>query len=145
MLFNGRSEQRILAWREFRNSLQSWPDDLHRVADAWRLAPTIGNYLTFDRTDNWPDAWQLMNDNMFCDVGLALGMFYTLYYSSYPHKDSLQLQGIRLQKSHKDINLVICEGGLYVLNYDIGKVVNILAIPQDGIVNYKLTPADLIR
>ena len=82
---------------------------------------------------------------MYCDISLALGMFYTLYYSSYPHKNRLQLQGIRLQKNHKDINLVICEGGLYVLNYDIGKVVNILAIPQDGIVNYNLTPADLIR
>ena len=145
MLFNGRSEQRILAWREFRNSLQSWPDDLYRVADAWKTAPQIGNYLTFDRTDNWPDAWQLMNDNMFCDVGLALGMFYTLYYSSYPHKDSMQLKGIRLQKSHKDINLVICEGGLYVLNYDIGKVVNILTIPPDGTVNYTLTAKQLIR
>lgn len=145
MLFNGRPEQRILAWREFRKSLNNWPNDLNSVAEAWKLAPQIGHYLTFDKIEDWPDAWQLMSENMFCDVGLALGMFYTLYYSSYPHKNSLQMQGIRLQKNHQDINLVICEGGKYVLNYHYGSVVNILAVPTDGMINYTLSPKELIK
>ena len=123
MWFNGRTEQRILEWRAFRQSLTDWPTDLDRVATTWAKAPLM-NYLHMDHKEQWPDPWRLIADNSYCDIGVALGMFYTLYYSSYPHKESMRMAGYRLRSSHKEVNLVICEGEKYVLNYELGRVVN---------------------
>lgn len=123
MWFNGRTEQRIIQWRRFRRSLTDWPVDLERVAKTWAQAPLI-NYLHQDHPEKWPQPWQLVADNIYCDLGVALGMLYTLYYSSYPHKESMNMVGYKLRSSHKEVNLVICEGGKYMLNYDVGLVVN---------------------
>ena len=123
MWFNGRSEHRILAWREFRRSLDTWPNDLDRVAAVWAKAPLI-NHLHQDHPEQWPDPWELISSNIYCDIGVALGMLYTLYYSSYPHRESLRIVGYKLRSSHKEVNLVICEREKYVLNYELGSVVN---------------------
>ena len=144
MWFNGRSEQRILAWREFRQQLSSWPADLNKVVDVWSKAPTI-NYLTQDNPGEWPDAWQLVSDNLYCDIGIALGMFYTLQYSTYPHKDTMRLRGYKLRSSHKEVNLVLCEGEKYVLNYEYGRVVNTLHFSQGDEMTYDYPAEYMMR
>ena len=142
MWFDGRTEQRIIAWRNFRKGLVTWPDDLDRVAIAWSKAPTR-NYLTQDESNRWPDPWQLISDNVYCDISVALGMFYTLALSSYPHKDTMRLVGYRLRRSHKEVNLVLCEDGKYSLNYEWGRVVNIPDFSEMGSPVYNYSPADL--
>ena len=124
-MFSGRTENKILAWREFRNSLNSWPEDIHTVAKVWGTAPLTNNYLTFDNHENWPDPWSLITDSVFCDISVALGMFYTLYYSSYENKESMQLQHYQLIQEHQILNLVSLEDGKYMLNYHVGRPVNI--------------------
>ena len=124
-MFSGRSEQKILNWREFRSSLITWPDDIERVAKAWTHAPLSSNYLVFDNPRKWPDAWSLINDGIFCDISVALGMFYTLYYSSYPHKDTMKIEHYHLPHKHQTLNLVSLEQGKYMLNYQLGRSVNI--------------------
>ena len=143
MWFDGRTEQRIVAWRQFRKDLQQWPDGLDRVAAVWAKAP-IRNYLTQDESEKWPEPWQMIADNCYCDIAVALGMFYTLYYSSYPQKEQMQLIGYKLRSEHKEFNLVLCEGEKYVLNYELGRVVNIPDVSQLGTVTYNYTAQDLI-
>ena len=144
MWFNGRSEQRILAWREFRQQLNSWPADIQTVVDVWSKAPTT-NYLTQDNPHEWPEAWQLVSDNLYCDIGIALGMFYTLYYSSYPQKDTMRLRGYKLRSSHKEVNLVLCEGEKYVLNYEYGRVVNTLRFSSGDELTYDYPAEYMMR
>lgn len=143
MWFNGRTEDRILEWRKFRKTLINWPSDLDMVAKTWAKAP-IRNYLTQDHPEQWPKPWDLISDNSYCDIAVALGMFYTLYHSSYPHKETLRLVGYKLRSEHKEFNLVLCEEEKYVLNYELGGVVNIPDVSQLGTVTYNYTAADLI-
>ena len=143
MWFNGRTEQRILNWRQFRKSLDVWPNDLDKVARTWASAPLV-NYLHQDHKEQWPCAWQMIADNLYCDIAVALGMFYTLYYSSYPQKETLRMVGYKLRSEHKEFNLVICEGEKYVLNYDLGRVVNIPDVSQLGTITYNYTPRELL-
>jgi hypothetical protein len=143
MWFDGRSETKILNWREFRNNLSNWPDDIALVAEAWKQAPTTNRYLCTDNLDIWPDAWELITNNNYCDIGISLGMLYTLYYSSYPYKDTLKLQGFRLKKSHSEYNLLLCQQGKYTLNYNVGDVVNIQSIPSDAEHTYTITISEL--
>jgi hypothetical protein len=128
--FTGRPEQRILNWRCYRQNLA--PDHQVKVARDWATCPLMVNYLTLDDPSSWPDAWTLIGQGMYCDAARALGMYYTLYYSDYRHRDHMVLQCYRDRKNHQYLNLVNCESGKYMLNYDLGAVVNISTI-GDGL------------
>jgi hypothetical protein len=142
-MFSGRAESKIISWRDFRNQLTNWPEDIELVAKKWALAPQVNNYLSFDNSNYWPDAWSLINDGMFCDISIALGVFYTLYYSNYDKKETIQIEHYQLPKEHQTLNLVSLEGGKYMLNYHVGRPVNILQLDFLPTPRYVLTAHDL--
>jgi hypothetical protein len=142
-MFQGKSEIKILAWREFRNSLSVWPDDIEQVAKIWTKAPITNNYLAYDTTENWPDPWALISTGIFCDISIALGIFYTLYYSSYPYKEQMKILHYKLASEHQTLNLVSLEEGKYMLNYQLGQSVNIQQVKQLSNPNFIVTAQDL--
>lgn len=132
-MFSGPPEHKILQWREFRSQLNEWPKSINIVAKIWAKAPITNNYLEYDHVEQWPDAWTLINDGIYCDISIALGMFYTLYYSEYEHKNSMKIECYKLIDKHQILNLVNLEQGKYMLNWNLGEAVNILslgALPQ---------------
>jgi hypothetical protein len=142
-MFTGRSEENILAWRDFRNQLTTWPGDIETVAKAWALAPLSKSYLAFDDTLKWPDAWSLVSGGIYCDISVALGMFYTLYYSSYEHKSTMQIRHYHIRSQHQTLNLVSLEDGKYMLNYHQGRSVNILELEPLPAPVYTVTAQEL--
>jgi hypothetical protein len=138
-MFTGKPEQRILQWRDLRQSLGTWPQDYATVAQAWTKAPLSNHYLTWQDHGTWPGAWQLINDNIWCDASVALGMFYTIYYSDYPLKHTLELRHYQLREQQRDLNLLCCEDMKYVLNYSYGEVVNTTRMPPLP------SPAEILR
>ena len=132
-MFSGKLETKILSWKDFRDQLTDWPSDIQKVSKEWAKAPLSNIYLAYDHVEKWPDAWTLIGDGIYCDISVALGMFYTLYYSSYGNKDNMKIECYKLTDRHEIINLVNLEDGKYMLNWNVGEVVNILslgALPQ---------------
>jgi hypothetical protein len=142
-MFSGRGENKLLSWREFRNGLEAWPEDIDSVVKKWAQAPISSNYLTYENSKKWPDAWTLISDSVFCDISIALGMFYTLYYSSYDYKDTMKIEHYHLPKDHLTLNLVSLEDGKYMLNYHSGRSVNILMTADLPSPKYIVTANDL--
>lgn len=72
--------QRLNYWRDFRLSLgeMNLCQSLEATVKLWSYAPFVKHYLNHDLPDNWPDPWQLLHDNYYCDLAKTLGMFYTL-------------------------------------------------------------------
>lgn len=76
---------------EYETRLQSWHDLKENVRNSelktkcikidewWQHAPTVNHYLHLKDTKNWPDPWELLVENLYCNVAKALGMCYTLY------------------------------------------------------------------
>ena len=135
---------RILKWREWRNSLTllSLEDCLKEVAVAWAKAPIVNHYLIPDEISEWPDPWNLINDNIYCDLSITLGMFYTLTLCDNPNiNDNVRIE---IYKSNDGwINLCSVEGGLYMLNYNLGSVVNNSTIPNLGNPTFIYSKIDL--
>ena len=135
---------RILKWREWRNSLTllSLEDCLKEVAVAWAKAPIVNHYLIPDEISEWPDPWNLINDNIYCDLSITLGMFYTLALCDNPNiNDNVRIE---IYKSNDGwINLCSVEGGLYMLNYNLGSVVNNSTIPNLGNPTFIYSKIDL--
>lgn len=77
-MFDTYGLERIRAWREFRNSLETSDNPLRDVAELWASAPFVNNYLVDYRPDEWPDPWQLILETDLDDLAIALGMCYSI-------------------------------------------------------------------
>ena len=139
--FTKRGTENILQWREFRRSVTK--NHISSVVDAWTDCPIIDSYLEFDNPRHWPDPWTLISDGVYDDTARCLGIFYTLYYTTYPHKDSMVIEIYRDRTEHEYLNLVRCEGGLYTLNYREGSVVNNLIVSPTAELITTVTPKQL--
>jgi len=124
MWFNEPEDSRIVSWRHWRESLNSLPKDeiLQKVVDTWSQVPTVMHLLSPDQPRDWPNPWQLITDNYYCDLAINLGMFYSLALV-----ESVKFDDICIE-IYKDlngwINLSSVDQGKYVLNYSHGKIVN---------------------
>ena len=135
---------RILQWRSWRNSLTplSLNECLAEVANAWAKAPIVNHYLVPDTTDDWPDPWTLINDNIYCDLGITLGMFYSLALCDNPHiEDNIRIEIYRSPEGWT--NLCSVANGLYMLNWEPRSIVNISTIPNKGELVFAYSKIDL--
>jgi len=139
--FTKYSTENILQWREFRRSLHS--DHLNSIAAAWSICPLIDSYLEFDNPRNWPDPWTLISEGIYDDTARCLGIFYTIYFTSYAKKDNMVIEVYRDRTRHEYLNLVRCEDQLYTLNYTEGQVVNNLIIEPTAELITKVTAKHL--
>lgn len=81
--------------------------------------PWTAYYLHWDDLDQWPDPWQLLQDDRFCDLARGLGIMYTI---ALLDRDDLGA-AVLAQCDHD--NLVLVADGKYVLNWKLDSIVNI--------------------
>jgi hypothetical protein len=124
MWFNQSPDYRILLWREWRNELEklSLSEAINKVAQDWAKVPTVTHYLAPDRIADWPNPWQLVTDNLYCDLSITLGIYYSLALLEKTEITDLRLQIYRTPEGWLNLSSVNQEK--YVLNYHHGKVVN---------------------
>ena len=145
MWYNISCADRLLRWRDWRHSLDdlSYDQALIEVSKTWMMVPRVNHYLTPDEIESWPTPWELINDNMYCDLAVALGMLYSLQLSkhSQEHKFSLAI----IKHDSNWMNLCLADGWLSVLNWQEGFVVNTPTLPVTAIVQYHYNKVDLAR
>jgi hypothetical protein len=114
-------EQRLHAWGVLRESVQhaSVEQAIAEVNAWWFRAPWRAYHLHWDDRPNWPDPWELLSDNIYCDLARGLGILYTITLL-----DRADLQDSVLTESDQG-NLVLVQQGKYILNWDSEQVLNI--------------------
>lgn len=112
--------ERLQSWVDLRHNLINLPFDQQcvQVDEWWQRAPLISHYLHPDEMGEWPDPWELLNENTYCQVARALGICYTL--KCLGHTD---IELIQANDDVEDNILVRC--GKYILNYHPNSVLNI--------------------
>jgi hypothetical protein len=135
MWFNESPDNRILSWRAWRDKLEekSLDEVAEIVAADWAKVPTVMHYLAPDQISDWPNPWQLITDSLYCNLSIALGMYYSLALLDHPRITDLRLQVYKIPEGW--LNLSSINQGKYVLNYNHGKVVNTsqLSISQENL------------
>jgi hypothetical protein len=74
-------DDRLLEWRLLREQAeqeQNLESLLVLVDTFWQRAPTIPHYLHIDDYLKWPNPWELLVENNFCELAKCLGIVYTL-------------------------------------------------------------------
>ena len=121
-MWQSHSEKRLVAWADLRNSCKENPsldEVITTIHDWWQQAPMVLHYLHCDLVDDWPDPWDLIAENTYCSLAKCLGMCYTIRMLGRQDVDDVCI----LEIDNNDY-IVQVNNGLYCLNWNINKVVN---------------------
>lgn len=115
-------QSRLRSWANLRESLTNTDiENICIVTDQyWQQSPIMNHYLHPVDIDNWPDPWQLLDDNLYCPYARALGMIYTLSMLGISDIDLVEAT----DHNSIDVVLVLVDRAKYVLNYWPNTVVN---------------------
>jgi hypothetical protein len=92
---------------------------LAAVNSWWFTAPWQPYYLHWDDQPNWPDPWQLLSDDVYCDLARALGIVYTISML-----DRVDMAPATLVLTEDGSNLVQVAKEKYILNWEADQIVN---------------------
>lgn len=147
--WNLRISDRLSQWKDFRRHLSELPLDraLAECNALWSTAPFVNYYLSADDPQNWPDPWTLLAENYYCDVAKALGIIYTINFTS--HKSiPIEFKVFYDLEDKTRYNLVYLAEGKYILNYWPHEIVNnelLKSKPLQLIYQYSRSNLDLDR
>ena len=112
---------RLTAWADLRNRCQSLDLEsaLTTVNQWWFDSPWQPYYLHWDDQPKWPDPWQLLSDNVYCDLAKALGILYTISLL-----DRADMADAELVLTEDGTNLVLVAKEKYILNWNRDSIVN---------------------
>lgn len=102
-------QQPNLSTEQILTSINSW----------WMKSPWRPYYLHWDDRSEWPNPWDLLADNCFCDLARALGIVYTVLLVDDP-----RLKSVSVAETDRG-NLVLVDQGKYILNWSDDQVLNI--------------------
>ena len=112
---------RLESWYGMRQKCHalSVESTLITINSWWFSTPWQPYYLDWLDQETWPDPWQLLNDNVYCDLARALGILYTI--SLLDRADLTDATLVLTQDGH---NLVVVDKSKYILNWSPDTVVN---------------------
>jgi hypothetical protein len=114
-IFQSTYEARLQDWFQLRTSVTSLPIEQQCITidEWWQHAPLVNHHLHPQDIGNWPDPWELLSENTYCEVARALGMCYTLYLIGV---NDIELVLAR-NDTAEDVVLVLVDNAKYILNY----------------------------
>jgi hypothetical protein len=112
---------RLESWNLLRDQCQnlSGQSALEHINAWWFRAPWRPYYLHWDDQATWPDPWQLLSDDIYCELARGLGILYTITLL-----DRADLAPAELVLTQDDVNLVQVAKEKYILNWAADTVVN---------------------
>lgn len=126
-MFFDRFEKRIASWHDFRDQLENIDDPIQAVIDLWNKAPISS--MTCDPYDQstWPDPWQLIESNKFCEFSKILAIYYTLSLTDRFSNHKFEIWVAHDIDNQVMFYLLIVNG--IVIGYDRLKSINIDDLP----------------
>ena len=121
MIWPATFASRLESWNHLRDRCQNLPapSALEHINAWWFQAPWRPYYLHWDEQATWPDPWQLLSDDIYCELARGLGILYTITLL-----DRADLAPAELVLTQDDVNLVQVAKEKYILNWSADTVVN---------------------
>ena len=123
-MFNLYGNDRLAAWKQFRNNLESSETPFLDVAELWSRAPFVSPYLDPKNSTEWPDPWHLVLDLRLDDLAIALGMLYTIKLTQRFIDTPCEIH-MSMSLKNKETNYFLVVDNKYVLNKEYKNVVGI--------------------
>lgn len=114
-IFQSTYEARLQAWFQLRQHVINLPIEQQCITidEWWQHAPLVTHHLHPYDMDNWPDPWELLSENTYCEVARALGMCYTLLLIGIKDIELV----LATNETAEDVVLVLVDNAKYIMNY----------------------------
>ena len=114
-IFQSSYEARLQDWFQLRESVSklTLQEQCVTVDKWWQRAPLVNHYLHPHDIDKWPDPWELLSENTYCELARALGMCYTLLLLGVSSVEMV----LAKNETSEDVVLVLVDNAKYVMNY----------------------------
>ena len=121
MIWPSTFAARLESWNLLRDRCHTLPIEsaLNEINSWWFQTPWTPYYLHWDDQPTWPDPWQLLSDNIYCDLARGLGIVYTISML-----DRADMADTTLILTEDDSNLVQVAKEKYILNWNLEDIVN---------------------
>ncbi len=112
-------EVRLSEWSSFRESLETSKDPIQDVIDYYNRFPIVSIHTDPYDMKSWPDPWELIYENEYCEYCILLGMCYTLQLTDRFSQEDFEIHiTLDEKKSHHYYLLIV---GNRVLGYEKNK------------------------
>ena len=137
------TEDRLLLWREQREQISTL-NKAEAIAEAtkyWCQAPIASQYLSADLIKDWPDPWELLQDNCYDDISITLMTVFTLVFAR-TDCDEFKIKML-VDESGEEFHTAWFADGKYIINYEYGDVVSSDKLPSNMRLKYEYNFTDL--
>jgi hypothetical protein len=124
MVFDVYGNDRLVAWKEFRDKLETSECPLEDVAELWSHAPFVSAYLDPQNPSKWPDPWHLILDLRLDDLAIALGMLYTIKLTQRFIDTKCEIH-TSMRPGNNEPSYLLIVDEKYVLNFEYRNVVDV--------------------
>jgi hypothetical protein len=124
-----RFEDRLATWRGFRDQLIFDNDPVQSTIDFWNSIPkSVRNIDPYDST-TWPDPWQMIEENVYCEYTTTLAIGYTLMLTEKFKDWHYEIQ-VGIDKDQSKLYYILIAGDR-VIGLDREKSVHISDMPKN--------------
>lgn len=130
-MFDLEVDDRLSAWADLRNCIETSTDPLKDVVDFWSTTPFVAHNHKIDPyyQASWPRPWEIIVENRYDDFTKAVMMAYTLLLTDKFQNSNIQIKTL-VDTSGKKLYNVVCIDDMWALNYDDSQVVLTSNIPS---------------
>ena len=128
-MFDKKYEDRLVTWAKFRDELEEAEDPFRLVRDFYNKAPLVSIYTDPWTPSMWPDPWELIEENKYCDFCIVLGMCYSLQLTERFKGSTFEIH-ICIDRANSDMLYLLIIDDKYVLGYDRYETVTKDQLPE---------------
>ena len=121
-------EDRLVEWSNFRNSLENSQDPIQDVIDYYNQIPVVSIHTDPYNKDMWPNPWELIYENEYCEYCILLGMCYTLQLTDRFSREDFEIHITLDENKSQHYYLLYVQGR--VLGYEKNNHVNVNQIKE---------------
>lgn len=115
-MFDQYGTERLLTWKQFRDSIETSNDPFGDVAEFWSHAPFVNTFLDPRKPNTWPDPWRLVIDGKMDGLAICLGMLYTIKLTQRFMAAPCEIHMSMPSKDHDPQFFLVADNS--VLNYE---------------------------
>lgn len=78
----GDFESRLSAWHQFRTLIECESNPVAQSVHFWNKLPLASRNIDPYDQNTWPDPWEMIEENLYCEFTKLLAMAYTLQFTN---------------------------------------------------------------
>ena len=89
-------------WRDFREQLESESDPINLAKSFFRDKPIVSFHTDPYDSSRWPEPWQLIAENIYCEFTKILAIYYSLALTAKFSNSCISIYTLRDKKNHRE-------------------------------------------